>query len=81
MGLMECLPDHSRIVYTPHPVTCDSQRNFAAPLVEDLAFPQATGFAEVPADSYNVKVVAAPSGASTVMLVFLSRVLSSKMIC
>lgn len=33
MGLMECLPDHSRVVYTPHPVTCEGQRNFAAPLV------------------------------------------------
>lgn len=34
MGLIECLPDHSRIVYTPHPVTCEGQRNFAAPLVK-----------------------------------------------
>lgn len=33
--------------------------NFAAPLVQDLAFPQATGFAEVPAATYNIKVVAA----------------------
>ena len=34
MGLMECLPDHSRIVYTPHPISCEGQRNYAAPLVK-----------------------------------------------
>lgn len=33
--------------------------DFTAPLVQDLAFPQATGFVEVPAASYNVKVAAA----------------------
>ena len=34
MRLLDCPPDHSRIVYTPHPVTCEGQRNFAAPLVK-----------------------------------------------
>lgn len=32
---------------------------FAAPLVQDLSFPQATGFVSVPAAAYNVKVAAA----------------------
>jgi hypothetical protein len=33
--------------------------NFAAPLVQDLAFPQATAFVDVPPAPYNVKVTAA----------------------
>lgn len=33
MGLMECPPAHSRIVYTPHPITLEGQTNIAAELV------------------------------------------------
>ncbi len=33
--------------------------DFDAPLVEDLAFPDFTGYVNVPADTYNVKVAAA----------------------
>jgi hypothetical protein len=33
--------------------------NFSAPLVEDLAFPEATPYVDVPSDTYNVKVAAA----------------------
>ena len=33
--------------------------NFTSPLVEDLAFTEATDFLEVPADSYNIKVAVA----------------------
>lgn len=40
--------------------------NFTTPLVQDLAFPQATGFVEVPAASYNVKVAAANTTTSVI---------------
>ena len=33
MELTACPPGHSRIVSTPHPITCEGQRNFAAELV------------------------------------------------
>ena len=36
-----------------------ANNNFAAPLVRNLAFPQATGFLDVPPATYNVKVAAA----------------------
>jgi hypothetical protein len=39
---------------------------FAAPLVQDLAFPQATGFVSVPPATYNVKVAAANTMTSVI---------------
>lgn len=36
-----------------------ANNNFASPLVSNLAFPQATGFLDVPPATYNVKVAAA----------------------
>jgi hypothetical protein len=40
--------------------------NFAAPLVQDLAFPQATGFVDVPPATYNVKVAAANTSTAVI---------------
>lgn len=40
--------------------------NFTAPLVQDLAFPNATGFVSVPPASYNVKVAAANTMTSVI---------------
>lgn len=39
---------------------------FASPLVQDLAFPQATGFVSVPPATYNVKVAAANTTTSVI---------------
>jgi hypothetical protein len=41
------------------PVDIVVNDGFATPLVEDLSFPQATGFVSVPPAAYNVKVAAA----------------------
>lgn len=41
------------------PVDIVVNGDFDAPLVEDLAFPNATDFVEVPADTYNIRVAVA----------------------
>ena len=46
--------------------------DFANPLVSDLAFPDFTGFLSVPAASYNIKVVDAPTQTVTVIDVDLA---------
>lgn len=33
MGLMECVPGHSRLVTTPHPVSCEGQTNIVSALI------------------------------------------------
>lgn len=43
-----------------------ANNNFAAPLVRNLAFPQATGFLNVPPATYNVKVAAANTTAAVI---------------
>ncbi len=48
------------------PVDIVANDNFAAPLVQDLAFPQATGFLSVPPATYNVKVVAANTSTAVI---------------
>ncbi len=48
------------------PVDIVVNDGFAAPLVEDLAFGQATGFVSVPAGAYNVKVAAAGTTTSVI---------------
>jgi hypothetical protein len=48
------------------PVDIVVNDNFAAPIVQDLAFPQATGFLSVPPATYNVKVAAANTTTSVI---------------
>ena len=55
-------PADLRVVHaSPNAPAVDvvANNNFAAPLVQDLAFPQATGYLSVPPATYNVKVAAA----------------------
>jgi hypothetical protein len=55
-------PADLRVVHaSPNAPAVDvvANNNFAAPLVQDLAFPQATGYLSVPPATYNVKVTAA----------------------
>jgi hypothetical protein len=43
-----------------------ANNNFAAPLVSNLAYPQATGFLDVPPATYNVKVAAAGTNTAVI---------------